>query len=95
MFAVVAAYAGETVFEVPAVEELVHDLGDDRPKEAVTGLVAFFISLEKCVEMPLDALPQRRCLGLPGTIDLLHHADHCRKEGVPSNGIPLKKVRDR
>jgi hypothetical protein len=40
----------------------------------------------------LEALPQGRCLGSARTIDLIHHADQCIKEGVSSNGIPLKKV---
>jgi len=44
------------------------------------------------INMPRQALPQRRCLRLSGTIDLLHHAHQCRKEGVSSNGIPLEKV---
>jgi hypothetical protein len=42
--------------------------------------------------MPRQALPERRLPGPARTIDLLHHAAQCRKEGVSSNGIPLKKV---
>jgi hypothetical protein len=40
---VVAADAGEAVFQVPAVQELVHHLGDDGPQVAVAGLVAFLV----------------------------------------------------
>jgi hypothetical protein len=92
VLAVVAAHASKAVFEVTAVEELVDDLRDAGAQEAVPGLVLFLVKLQKRVEMPGKALPQGRCLGPARTIDLLHHAAQCRKEGVPSNGIPLKKV---
>ena len=44
--------------------------------------------------MPGEALPEGRGLGLAGTIDLIHHAAQCRKEGVSSNGTPPKKVEE-
>lgn len=43
MLAVVAAHAGEAVFEVAAVEELVDDLRDDGAQEAVPGLILFLV----------------------------------------------------
>ncbi len=76
--AVVAPYAGETTFEIAAVEELVDDFGDDGPQEAEAGLVAFVVGVQKRVKMVVEALPQRRCLGAARTIDLLHHAAQCR-----------------
>ena len=92
MLAVVAAHAGEAVFEVAAVQELVDDFRDDRAQEAVAGLIALLVGLQERVEMPRQTLPERRLPGPARTIDLLHHAAQCRKEGVSSNGIPLKKV---
>ncbi len=92
MLTVVAAYTSEPPFQIAAIQELVDDLRDDRAQDAVAGLVAFLVDIQERIEMLRQALPQWRCLGLPGTIDLLHHAAQCRKEGASSNGIPLKKV---
>ena len=66
----------EPLFEIATMEKLVHDLRDGRTQEAVAGLVALLVALQERVEMPRQALPERRGLGLPGTIDLLHHAAH-------------------
>ena len=92
MLAVVAAHAGEPAFKVAAVEELIHHLRDDRAQEAEPRLVPLLVGVQKPVKMLLEALPQGRCLGPARTIDLIHHADQCIKEGVSSNGIPMKKV---
>ena len=93
MLAVIATHAGEAAFEVATVEELVDDFRDDRAQEAVAGLVAFLINVQKPVKTPLQALPEWRSLGLSGTVGLNNHAFERRQEGVSSNGIPLKKVR--
>jgi hypothetical protein len=92
VLAVVTPDPGEPAFEVAAVEELVDDLGDDGAQEAVAGLVALGVSVQKRVKMVVEALPEWRCLGSARTIDLLHHADQCRQWGVSSNGIPFEKV---
>jgi hypothetical protein len=91
VLAVVAAHAGEPAFKVAAVEELIDHLRDDGAQEAVARLVPFLVGVQKPVKILLEALPQGRCLGSARTIDLLHHADQCIKEGVSSNGTPLKK----
>ena len=90
--AMIAPDSGESAFEVAAVEELVDDLWDDGPQEAVPRLVAFGVGVQKRVKMVVEALPERRCLGSARTIDLLHHAAQCRQGGVSSNGIPLEKI---
>jgi hypothetical protein len=95
VLAVIAAHAGEAVLEVAAVQELVDDLRDDGAQEAVAGLVALLVGSQKRIEMPGQAPPERRLPGPARTIDLLHHAAQCRKEGVSSNGIPLKTVSTR
>jgi hypothetical protein len=92
LLAVIAADAGEAVFQVPAVQELVHHLGDDGPQVAVAGLVAFLVDRLKAVEMPGEALPEWRCLGLPGTINLRNHAPQCTEGGVSNSGTPPEKV---
>ncbi len=92
MAAVIAADPGKAAFQVAAVEELVDDFRDDGSQEAVAGLVPLLVDLQKPVEIPLQALPQRRGLGLLGTVGLHNHALQRRQEGVPSNGRPLKKV---
>jgi len=102
VLALVATHAGEAAFEVAAVQELVDDLRDNGAQKAVAGLVALLVHVQERVEMPRQALPERRLPGPARTIDLpfghelraewLHHADQCRKEGASSNGIPQKKV---
>ena len=90
--AVVAADAGEPMLEVPAVQKLVHYLGDDGPQETVTGLVAFLVDRLEGVEMPGEALPEWRCPGPAGTIDLCNHALHRMKGDVSNSGTPPEKV---
>jgi len=92
VLALVAAHAGEAAFEIAAVQELVDDLRDDGAQEPVAGLVSLLVRLQERVEMPRQALPERRLPGPARTIDLLHHAAQCRKEGVSSNGTPHKIV---
>ena len=92
VLAVVAPDAGEATRQIAAVQELVNDLRDDWAQEPVTGLIVLLIAGEKRIEVPGQALPERRGLRLAGTIDLLHHAAQCIEEGVSSNGIPKKKV---
>ena len=81
MLALVAAHAGEAAFEIAAVEELVDDLRDNGAQKAVAGLVALHVHDQERVEMPRQALPERRLSGPARTIDLLHHANQC-EEGV-------------
>ena len=88
--AVVAADAGEPMLEVPAVQKLVHYLGDDGPQETVTGLVAFLVDRLEGVEMPGEALPEWRGPGLPGTINLRNHALQRTEGGVSNSGTPLE-----
>jgi len=92
VFAVIAAHAGKPVLQVAAVQKLIHDFRDDRAQEAIAGLVTLLVSVQEGIEISRQALPQWRCLGLPGTIDLLLHARQCIQMGVSSNGIPPKKV---
>jgi len=91
VLAVVASDTGEPAFQVAAVEELIHYLRDDGAQEAEPRLVPLLVGVQKPVKILLEALPQGRCLGSARTIDLLHHADQCIKEGVSFNGTPLKK----
>ena len=76
-----AIIAGKAPLQIAAVHELVHHLGDDGPEVAVAGLVAFLVDRLKAVEMPDEALPERRCLGLPGTINLRNHAPPAYRGG--------------
>jgi hypothetical protein len=92
VLAVIAPNAGEPAFEVAAVQELVDHLRDDGAQEPIAGLVTFLVAGEEVVEMPRQALPEWRLPGPARTIDLLHHAAQCRKEGVSSNGTPHKIV---
>ncbi len=87
--------AGEALLQIATVQKPVDHthLPDDWPQEAVEGLVAPLVVGQERIEVPGQALPQRRLPGPARTIDLPHHAAQCRKEGVPSNGIPMKKVR--
>jgi hypothetical protein len=57
----------------------------------VAGLVAFLVDRLKGVEMPGEALPEWRCLGLPGTINLRNHAPQRTQGGVSNSGTPPKK----
>jgi len=52
MRAMVTADAGEAVFEVAAVQELVHHLGNNRAQKAVAGLEIPLVPVEKGGEMP-------------------------------------------
>jgi hypothetical protein len=54
-----AAHAGETLFEIAALEKLADHLGDHVAEDAVAGLVALGIDLEKLLEMGVDAAPER------------------------------------
>ena len=74
MATVIAADPGEAALEVAAVEELVDDFRDDRAQVAVTGLIPFLVDIQEPVEIPLQALPERRGFGLPGTVGLHNHA---------------------
>jgi len=94
VFAVIAPDTRKASLQVATVEELVDHIRNDWAQEAVAGLVLLFVVLEKRVKMPGEALPERRGLGLAGTIDLIHHAAQCRKEGVSSNGTPQKKAEE-
>jgi hypothetical protein len=86
-----AAHAGETLFEIAALEKLADYLGDHVAEDAVAGLVALVIDLEKLLEMGVDAVPERRSFRVAGLVDLLRHTAQCRKEPVPSNGTDPKK----
>jgi hypothetical protein len=86
-----AAHAGETLFEIAALEKLADHLGDHVAEDAVAGLVALGIDLEKLLEMGVDAAPERRSFRVAGLVDLLRHTAQCRKEPVPSNGTDPKK----
>ncbi len=90
--AVIAADTGESVLQIPAVQKLVHHLGDDGTQVAVAGLIPLFIHRLKGVEMPGQALPEWRCPWLPGTINLRNHALHRTKGGVSNSGTPQKKL---
>lgn len=79
MLAAFAADAGGAAFEVAAVETLVGDHGDDRAQKAVSRLTAFLLTGEERVEMPGQALPERRGLGLSGAVCLRNHAAQRRK----------------
>ena len=92
MLAVVAPDPCEAVLEIAAIQKLVHHLRDDWAQKSVTRLIPPLVASEKGIEMTGQALLKRRGLGLSGTIDLIHHAAQCRKECVPSNGTPPKKV---
>jgi hypothetical protein len=92
VLAVITADTREPLFEIATIEKLVHDFRDDRTQEAVAGLVALLVALQERVEMPRQALPQRRFPGAAQTINLLHHAAQCSREDVSSNGTHLKKV---
>ena len=86
-----SARAGETLFEIAALEKLADHLGDHVAEDAVAGLVALGIDLEKLLEMGVDAAPERRSFRVAGLVDLLRHTAQCRKEPVPSNGTDPKK----
>ena len=90
--AVVTADSGEAPFQVPAVHELVHHLGDDGAQKAVTGLIPLFIHRLKAVEMPGKALPEGRCPWLSRTINLRNHAPQRTEGAVSNSGTPPKKV---
>ncbi|MDA3873246.1 MAG: WYL domain-containing protein [Kiritimatiellae bacterium] len=79
-------------FQIAAVHELVHNLGDDGAQKAVPGLIAFLVDRLKGVEMPDEALPEWRCLGLSGTINLRYHVPQRTEGGVSNGGIPPEKV---
>ena len=86
LLAFVAVKTGKAFAQVAAVKVLVNDLLDRRLQKAVFLFVLPWIRLYEIVEMPAETFPQRRCLRLPGTIDLIHHAADCIKGPVPSNG---------
>src|SRR5262245_39829336 len=67
--------------------------GDHVAEEAVAGLVAFGIDLEKLLEMGVDPAPERGSFRVAGLVDLLRHTAPCRKEPVPSNGTDPKKLK--
>ena len=70
VLAVVAPDAGEAVFQVATVQKLVNDLGDDRAQEPVAGLETLFVGGKKGVEVPGQALPERRGAGFAGAVGL-------------------------
>ena len=47
----VAPDTGEAALQVATVEELVHDLRNDRAQEAVAWLVALLVGVQKSVEV--------------------------------------------
>ena len=57
---VITADAGEAAFERAAVEEFAEDFGDDGAEWAIEGLVVLGIGRDKCVVVPLGALPKGR-----------------------------------
>ena len=57
-----AAHAGATLFEIAALEKLADHLGDYVAEDAVAGLVALGIDLEKLLEMGVDAAPEEEKL---------------------------------
>ena len=70
--------AGETLFEIAALEKLADHLGDHVAEDTVAGLVALGIDLEKPLEMGVDAAPERRSFRVAGLVDLLRHTAQCR-----------------
>ena len=57
-------------YSVPAVEKLAHDFRDDRAQKAVAGLETLFVGGKKGVEVPGQALPERRGAGFAGAVGL-------------------------
>ena len=68
------------------------NIRDNGAKEAIARLEALLVYGEEGIEVVGQALPERRRFGLSWAVDLYCHAAQCRKEGVPSNGTPSKKV---
>ena len=83
---------GRPPLQDPAVLKFFHHLRDDGAQKAVTGLIPLLIYRLKAVEMPCEALPERRCLTLPGTIYLRNHAPQC-SEGGQIAAHPPKTLR--
>jgi hypothetical protein len=74
-----AADAGETVFEVPALEKLPHDRPDDGPPETIPLLVTLLVHGFKLRIEALDPSVKWRLARVPGTINaagLLGPAEH-------------------
>jgi len=55
----VAADAGETLFQVAAVQKFVHHIRDDWAQEAIAWLIPLFIDGEERTEITRQALPER------------------------------------
>ena len=70
MRTVVTPHAGESVRQVAAVHELVHDLRDDRAQKAVARLKKRLVGGKKGVEVPGQALPEGRGAGLALAVGL-------------------------
>ncbi len=63
--------SGKPLFQVPAVQVLVHNLTNYRAKEAVLSFESFYIGLLKSLVVIRQHLPERRDLGIPGMIAIL------------------------
>jgi hypothetical protein len=70
MVAMVAANAGETAFEVAALQEFMHHFGDGASQHTAARLVGLGISRLELVVVAVGNLPQRRLLRISGAIGL-------------------------
>jgi hypothetical protein len=61
---------GKPMFKGAAVEELAHHLRDDGPQKPVAGLKTRLVAGAKGVEVPFQALPERRDMGLARSVEL-------------------------
>ena len=68
MAALGASDPGEAMGQKPAALETLQGAGDDSPERAIPGRVAVVIQVEEGLGVVRDQLPERRGLGLAGTI---------------------------
>ena len=61
MLAVCAAHPGKTFLEISTLEEGSNRMFDDRPPEAVLGLISLVVNLLESVEVLIDQAPQVGC----------------------------------
>ena len=88
---VVTPHAGESVRQVAAVHELVHDFRDDRPQKAVARLKKCLVGGKKDVEVPGQALPERRSVWFPLAVGL--HLPRYMQTGRKILHIPKRENR--
>ena len=69
MTAVGAAYPGEALAQIAALQVAAHHVIDNRTPVAVSLLILLLELLLKGCVMPLEQLPQRRLLRLPGMLN--------------------------